>query len=123
MNAQVFTTTRSASSAEVAGAVAVRHEDPDELVRVDPVLRAAQGLQPVPLFAHVFSLASRARPSADARDGRRYEAGLAEREGFEPSDRVSPVNSLAVSPIRPLSHLSNLDFCSVHGWGKSGDVP
>ena len=30
----------------------------------------------------------------------------AEREGFEPSDRVPPVNSLAVSPIRPLSHLS-----------------
>ena len=31
---------------------------------------------------------------------------LAEREGFEPSDKVSLVNSLAVSPIRPLSHLS-----------------
>jgi hypothetical protein len=30
----------------------------------------------------------------------------AEREGFEPSDPVSQVNSLAVSPIRPLSHLS-----------------
>ena len=33
----------------------------------------------------------------------------AEREGFEPSDRVPPVNSLAVSPIRPLSHLSRVD--------------
>jgi integrase len=31
----------------------------------------------------------------------------AEREGFEPSDPVTQVNSLAVSPIRPLSHLSN----------------
>ena len=30
----------------------------------------------------------------------------AEREGFEPSDPVSQINSLAVSPIRPLSHLS-----------------
>jgi hypothetical protein len=30
----------------------------------------------------------------------------AEREGFEPSDPVTQVNSLAVSPIRPLSHLS-----------------
>ena len=33
-------------------------------------------------------------------------ASKAEREGFEPSDPVSQVNSLAVSPIRPLSHLS-----------------
>ena len=32
----------------------------------------------------------------------------AEEEGFEPSDPVSQVNSLAVSPIRPLSHLSSL---------------
>ena len=30
----------------------------------------------------------------------------AEREGFEPSDPVTQVNSLAVNPIRPLSHLS-----------------
>jgi hypothetical protein len=35
-----------------------------------------------------------------------YCAWLAEREGFEPSDEFSLVNSLAVSPIRPLSHLS-----------------
>ena len=34
----------------------------------------------------------------------------AEREGFEPSDKVSLVNSLAVSPIRPLSHLSIADL-------------
>jgi hypothetical protein len=33
---------------------------------------------------------------------------LAEREGFEPSDPVTQVNSLAVNPIRPLSHLSRL---------------
>gem|GEM_PF-5071753 len=35
---------------------------------------------------------------------------LAERVGFEPTDRVSPVKSLAVTPIRPLSHLSRT-FC------------
>jgi hypothetical protein len=38
----------------------------------------------------------------------------AEREGFEPSDGFEPVNSLAVSPIRPLSHLSSISdllFC------------
>ena len=34
----------------------------------------------------------------------------AEREGFEPSDPVTQVNSLAVSPIRPLSHLSSRTF-------------
>ena len=31
---------------------------------------------------------------------------FAEKQGFEPWDQVSPVNSLAVSPIRPLSHFS-----------------
>ena len=31
---------------------------------------------------------------------------LAERQGFEPWVRLSTDNSLAVSPIRPLSHLS-----------------
>ena len=30
----------------------------------------------------------------------------AERVGFEPTDPVSQVKSLAVTPIRPLSHLS-----------------
>ncbi len=32
---------------------------------------------------------------------------LAEKEGFEPSDQVSPIPSLAVRSIRPLSHFSN----------------
>ena len=39
----------------------------------------------------------------------------AEREGFEPSDPVSQVNSLAVSPIRPLSHLSSRVFAFNEG--------
>ena len=38
---------------------------------------------------------------------------LAEREGFEPSGPVSQANSLAVSPIRPLSHLSSLPDRSI----------
>ena len=47
MNAQVLTTTRSAS---VGGAaVSLRGESALQLVRVDLVLRAPQGLQPVPL--------------------------------------------------------------------------
>jgi hypothetical protein len=37
----------------------------------------------------------------------RTSTSRAEREGFEPSDPVTQVNSLAVSPIRPLSHLSS----------------
>ena len=40
----------------------------------------------------------------------------AERQGFEPWDPVSQVNSLAVSPIRPLSHLS-WHFLD-HSWTK-----
>ena len=44
-----------------------------------------------------------------ARPTQRRRRILAEREGFEPSDPVSQVNSLAVSPIRPLSHLSRTD--------------
>src|ERR1700749_2571142 len=36
----------------------------------------------------------------------RHRQPSAEREGFEPSGPVSQANSLAVSPIRPLSHLS-----------------
>ncbi len=36
---------------------------------------------------------------------------LAEREGFEPSDPHYQVNSLAVSPIRPLWHLSVTHHC------------
>jgi hypothetical protein len=46
----------------------------------------------------------RSRQGIAARDFARHP--LAEREGFEPSDEISLVNSLAVSPIRPLSHLS-----------------
>ena len=50
--------------------------------------------------------------------------GSAEREGFEPSDPVSQVNSLAVSPIRPLSHLSS-DSCPLlaasGAWPREGD--
>ena len=55
-------------------------------------------------------------PCADRESGRQIRglrrqpiggtALAAEREGFEPSDPVTQVNSLAVSPIRPLSHLS-----------------
>ena len=52
----------------------------------------------------------RARAGASVASGahahtRRRESS-AERGGFEPPDPVSQVNSLAVSPIRPLSHLS-----------------
>ena len=36
---------------------------------------------------------------------------VAEREGFEPSDPHYQVNSLAVSPIRPLWHLSVTHHC------------
>src|SRR5438270_13722493 len=43
----------------------------------------------------------------------------AEREGFEPSDPVSQVNSLAVSPIRPLSHLSSVGSV----WHTAGPDP
>jgi hypothetical protein len=39
----------------------------------------------------------------------------AEREGFEPSDPVTQVKSLAVTPIRPLSHLSSRAFASRRG--------
>ena len=48
-----------------------------------------------PVLAPVRRAAKRPNPQVTA-----------EREGFEPSDPVSQVNSLAVSPIRPLSHLS-----------------
>ena len=51
--------------------------------------------------------------------------GPAEREGFEPSDPVSQVNSLAVSPIRPLSHLSRYayqGFCPWHSIERNLEV-
>jgi hypothetical protein len=38
------------------------------------------------------------------RDGRREK--LAEREGFEPSEEVSPLTRLAGEHLRPLGHLS-----------------
>src|SRR5208283_4730370 len=46
----------------------------------------------------------------------------AEREGFEPSDPVTQVNSLAVSPIRPLSHLSSAGQRHIR-FGRSGRLP
>ena len=36
--------------------------------------------------------------------------GMAEREGFEPSDPVSRINCLAGSCHRPLGHLSTLIY-------------
>ena len=45
-NAQVFTTTRSASPAPAAGSRPSASSDADDLVGVDRVLRAAQGLDP-----------------------------------------------------------------------------
>ncbi len=93
-----------------------------ELVRVDLVLRTSQGLQEIP--THDFAPHSShqphrrggvrpARRSGPSRPVRRApwrktwrSTSRAEREGFEPSDPVTQVNSLAVSPIRPLSHLS-----------------
>ena len=100
------------------GAVSLRGEAALQLVGVHLVLRAPQGLQPV--AAHDVTHSSH---QSGSRRGRRSTAGpperavvrivrhqvpdsRAEREGFEPSDPVTQVNSLAVSPIRPLSHLS-----------------
>ena len=141
MKAQVLTTTRSACLGGIGRLEAVPGEGPDQLVRVDLVLRAAQRLDPVPL-GHQDNLpgsgAAKSSMTAQRSDrstvatrpaARRRAAGdlgisrtptsrdtvasavpesghRAEREGFEPSDPVSQVNSLAVSPIRPLSHLS-----------------
>ena len=123
MKAQVFTTTRSASSGRAGRRQAVGHQGARELVRVDLVLRAAQGLQPVrphpcaPLLAAPTDTivpsgrtAGRCPLPPGPGAGARRAGQAAEREGFEPSDPVSPVNSLAVSPIRPLSHLSTWGF-------------
>ena len=120
MNAHVLTTTRSADSGSAAGSEALRLEVALQLVGVDLVLRAPQGLQPVTAHdvAHTPSHQAGSRRGGGARLTRRSgstcpgELGTgvpargAEREGFEPSDPVTQVNSLAVSPIRPLSHLS-----------------
>jgi hypothetical protein len=81
--------------------------------------RGAAGLRPgarprptraTPAY-EAASLFSRYRP-AD-----RYRP--AEREGFEPSEPVTRLNSLAVSPIRPLSHLSGLKASEVPGGRES----
>ena len=54
---------------------------------------------------------------------RRHGQGqIAEREGFEPSDGLYPVNSLAVSPIRPLSHLSFDNHSSREGGDLAASV-
>jgi hypothetical protein len=45
---------------------------------------------------------ARARPAGAA------GGGLAEREGFEPSDEFYPINRLAGGCLRPLGHLSGL---------------
>ncbi len=103
-------------------AVSLRSEIALELVGIDLVLRAPQGLQPVE--AHDVTHSSHQAESRRG-DGPR-QAHLsgpairivrhhvpdirAEREGFEPSDPVTQVKSLAVTPIRPLSHLSSRTF-------------
>ena len=87
-----------------------------QLVRIHLVLGAPQSLQPVPTLDHTFS-SQPAGTTTVAAHGAPTVADLvvralrvpdprAEREGFEPSDPVTQVNSLAVNPIRPLSHLS-----------------
>ena len=104
------------------GAVALCSEIALQLVGVDLVLRAPQGLQPVE--AHDVTHSS--HQAGSRRGDRTRQARLcgptirivrhhvpdprAEREGFEPSDPVTQVKSLAVTPIRPLSHLSSRTF-------------
>ena len=41
---------------------------------------------------------------------------MAEREGFEPSDEVSPVTRFPVAPVQPLRHLSRV--CDAQGYAK-----
>ena len=55
------------------------------------------------------SISTTWRTSPDSFLGREAHP-RAEREGFEPSEAISHLNSLAVSPIRPLSHLSSRTF-------------
>jgi hypothetical protein len=65
------------------------------------------------------------RPASISAGGRRPHgfchraepSNLAEKEGFEPSDPVSQANSLAVSPIRPLSHFSRIPESLPHRTG------
>ena len=106
MKAQVLTTTRSAP-ATVGGFVALG------LAGCRPACPSRPGSSGSPGSpASNCSVTAQSTGAAVNRPrGRGYAApgakSRAEREGFEPSDPVSQVNSLAVSPIRPLSHLSN----------------
>ena len=117
MKAQVLTTTRSASDGVRGATVPLTRQTSLQLVRVNLVLGAPQSLQPVPTLDHSFSsqpagaatVAAHGAPAgADISWFRHFTVPVprAEREGFEPSDPVTQVNSLAVNPIRPLSHLS-----------------
>ena len=62
--------------------------------RTPSLLVRSQTLYPIELWARAGAV--------------RSEAGflVAEREGFEPSSKISLTNRLAGGPIRPLSHLS-----------------
>ncbi len=129
MNAQVLTTTRSASSGESAASR-------PSTVRIPTSLSESTWFFGHPNVSIQYRSATRTIYRRDRRARRtggssaRWRSGLvvvagmrtpgpgpapshagpgperAEREGFEPSDPVTQVNSLAVSPIRPLSHLS-----------------
>ena len=99
--------------------VALTRQTSLQLVRVNLVLGAPQSLQPVPTLDHSFSsqpagaatVTGHGAPAgADTSWFRHFTCPIprAEREGFEPSDPVTQVNSLAVNPIRPLSHLSQI---------------
>ena len=97
--------------------------------------------EPTDLYAHLVPLA-RALARKDARaasntgprpqDGRspvfrghglKYEQ-MAEREGFEPSNEVSPVTRFPVAPVQPLRHLSwCLRRCSIDGGRPKATTP
>ena len=118
MKAQVLTTTRSASSGESAASKPSPVRVPTNLSEstwffgqpkvsiqyrsaTGPIYRGGARRRPGPTCG---TEASPARLGPLVVEG--PVADTAEREGFEPSDPVTQVNSLAVSPIRPLSHLS-----------------
>src|SRR5207245_555031 len=73
-------------------------------IRTPNLLIRSQMLYPLSYERWVVRFYGRRKQDANAVPG--TGVACAEREGFEPSDPVSQVNSLAVSPIRPLSHLS-----------------
>src|SRR6266568_4457628 len=72
----------------------------------------APALQPLRLSggggrAPALRMRDRERPGRTGRVGRiRADLNLAEREGFEPSNQVTPVTGLANQRLRPLGHLS-----------------